>query len=373
LHVIAGTMNDLCSAIRLVAGARAPLVLVGTAARPAMHLVAAIASLRGAAVLTTPDALSIYSSAGGRAHGVCSFGGTPRARAIAAASDVVIVIGTNVGEFAGRGGQAFGNAKVVQITDDPSDLCIARPATVTLVGNVSTILASLADALPCDAPPTPWFDSLPSLPAPPPRATRSGRGIDPKDAMLAIGEGMPLEARIACDITTAALVLVHDLPLHPKTSVWLQIERSAVLGTALAAGLGIRVASGVPTLALLGDWGLMIGAAELHTVATQSPSRFVIVAWANEGGAMVRNGVHHQGLDVPSALHTWTCPDFAQIAQGFGLRAVTVNTAGALRDAVREGMGASSPLLVHAVIDPDGEIPGAADRYRALSHSGGTE
>jgi thiamine pyrophosphate-dependent acetolactate synthase large subunit-like protein len=113
----------------------------------------------------------------------------------------------------------------------------------------------------------------------------------------------------------------------------------------------------------------MAAASELHTVATLGLGGFVILAWANDGSSMIRNGVQHQQLDVPAELHTWASPSFAKIAEGFGLRGAMVRTAESLRDAVREGMGASAPLLVHAVIDPEAEIPGAADRFDDLNES----
>jgi thiamine pyrophosphate-dependent acetolactate synthase large subunit-like protein len=368
-----GTINDLGAAVCVLAESRRAAILAGPGARCAMDPLETIASHLGAAVLTTPDAVSIYGTKGLRSDGVWSFGAAERARVIAGACDAALVVGTNLGEFAGKSGEAFHRATIIHVTDDPADLCIARPAAVSLVGDVSAILGRLADALPCERQRRRWVESLAVESTPSTPAATAGNGIGPKEAMAAIGQATPPRARIACDITTAALVLLHDMPLHAETSVWLQIERSACLGTALAAGLGVRLASRMPTLALLGDWGLMAGAAELHTVATLRPSNFVIVAWSNEGGAMIRNGVQYQKLAVPDELHTWISPSFAEVARGFGIRAVKVCTAADLGEAVREGMRAPSPLLVHAVIDPSGEIPGASDRYRALKDSGKAE
>jgi thiamine pyrophosphate-dependent acetolactate synthase large subunit-like protein len=364
--VKSGTLNDLRAALRILTGARAPLILVGAGARDATPGLEVIASRLGAAVMTTPDAVSVYDQTSRYAAGVCSFGACARARAIARASDVVLAVGTNIGEFGGRGGAAFEQATVIQVTDDPADLCIRRPAAVSLVADLGSAVSQLAAALRADGPRNPWFEDLPRPAETLPRERAPGRGIDPKAAIVAIAEALPPESRLACDVTTAALLLLHDRPLHPKTSVWLQIERSACMGMALATGLGIRKASGVPTLVLLGDWGLTMASAELHTVATLGLGAFVIVAWANGGGLLIRNGVRRQGLEVPDDLHTWPSPNFARVAEGFGLHGVTAGTASALRGAVAEAMGASFPVLVHAVIDPEGPIPGAEDRYETL-------
>jgi thiamine pyrophosphate-dependent acetolactate synthase large subunit-like protein len=365
-----GKLNDLSAAVDILAGAPAPVILVGSAARPFMHRVRAIALQLGAAILTTPDAVSICGPAGCVSQGSCSFGATDRARDIASASRVVLAV-CKYGEFAGQSGKAFPHASVIHVADDPADLCIARPAAVTFVGDVEAILGKLLDALPIDTPRSPWFDALPAPPAAPPRERAPWRGMDPEDAMRAIVGGLPPDARVACDITTAALVLLQHPPQSPDVAVWLQITETACMGAALSAGLGVRIASERPTLVLAGDWGATTAAGELATVATLAPSGFVVVVWGNAGGAMIRNGVRHQGLQVPTGMHTWPTPRFAQIAEGFGLRGVTARTADALRDAVREGMNARTPVLVSAVIDPEAEISGAVDRFEVLEKSGG--
>jgi thiamine pyrophosphate-dependent acetolactate synthase large subunit-like protein len=152
--------------------------------------------------------------------------------------------------------------------------------------------------------------------------------------------------------------------------LWLQIERSACMGSALAAGLGVRLASGLPTLVIIGDWGLMMGSAELHTVATTHVDGFVVVVWSNAGGALIRAGVRAQGLDVPGQTHSWTGPRFASVARGHGIRALTVRSPRALGRAVTVGLRAPFPVLVDASIDPDAEIPGASARFTHLETSG---
>src|SRR5262249_23201316 len=138
----------------------------------------------------------------------------------------------------------------------------------------------------------PWFRDLDRTPTPArrPRVHR-GSGMDPTRAARAIVDALPVRARIACDISSAALHLLGATKLAPEKRLWLQIERSACMGAAVAAGIGLSVATELPTVAVIGDWGLLMsGSSELSTIACLDLPGLVVVVWSNSGGALIRDG-----------------------------------------------------------------------------------
>ena len=141
------------------------------------------------------------------------------------------------------------------------------------------------------------------------------------------------------------------------------------MGSALSAGVGVRLASNLATLVVMGDWGLMMGQSELHTIASLGLGRFVVVVWSNAGGALIRAGVRAQRIDVPAETHSWTAPRFELVARGYGLRSLTVRTAVGLRRAAAAALRAPFPVLIDAIVDPDATIPGAQARYVHLDSS----
>lgn len=141
------------------------------------------------------------------------------------------------------------------------------------------------------------------------------------------------------------------------------------MGSALSAGLGLRLASDLPTLIVIGDWGLMMGSSEVHTVASRGIDKLVVVVWSNAGGALIRSGVRSQGIDVPCDTHSWTSPSFAMVAKGYGMRSLTARNPTGLLRALRVALQAPFPVLIDAIIDPDAEIPGAQARYLHLEQS----
>jgi thiamine pyrophosphate-dependent acetolactate synthase large subunit-like protein len=362
--------RELTRSVACILNARTPSLVVGPAARSSMPRIVALAHRLGGAVFTTPDAKSLFDETSPYAAGTFSFGARVRARRVAAESDVVIVVGTNFGEFASDAGAAFAKATLVFVGDDPADLPLERHAEITLIGDIDVMLAALAERFESHGNRDRWFDHLTDTPSPSrPSGAASTHGMDGGEAMRALGVALPAVGRVACDITSAALHLVHELKLGPRTPLWLQLERSACMGFALCSGLGIRLASGMPTLVILGDWGFAMTAGELHTVACMDIDRFVVVVWSNGGGALIRNGVRAQQIGVPVELHSWKSPRHAVVATGYGIRAMTVTTPSALRRAVKVGLRWRCPVLIDAIIAPDGEIPGADARYRDLDSS----
>jgi thiamine pyrophosphate-dependent acetolactate synthase large subunit-like protein len=141
------------------------------------------------------------------------------------------------------------------------------------------------------------------------------------------------------------------------------------MGEALLASLGVRLASGLPTLAVVGDWGQLMVPAEIHAAVELGLDRYVIVVWANGGGAFIGAGVAQQRLQVPEAAWRWRKPPrFAHIAEGLGAQGVVVTDVETLERAVYAGLRGPAPVVIEARIDPTAPIP-AGDRFLSLGES----
>jgi thiamine pyrophosphate-dependent acetolactate synthase large subunit-like protein len=115
------------------------------------------------------------------------------------------------------------------------------------------------------------------------------------------------------------------------------------LGYALPASIGPAV-SGTPVLAICGDGGFMFAVGELATLAQERLPVTVLVV--DDGGyGMLRYdqdhaGDEHRGVDLVR-------PDFAALAEAFGIRASTVTGVGEpLAKALGEALASGEPRLV---------------------------
>ena len=312
--------------------------------------------------MTTPDALAVVD--GRRSSGVYSFGASSRAKRAMARADVVLAVSA-LGEFACRLGEAFAERTLIQVTEQVTHVGRKREPDVPLVGPVDAVLSGLREALAGTrrTPRRPWFRDV----FPPPRRAPARAGvIHPEAAIRSIQAALPDEVRVCLDVTSGALHAYEHLRLKRVQRVFSSIENSACMGEALLASIGVRLASGLPTLVLVGDWGHCMAPAEIHTAVELALDRYVVVVWANGGGAFVEAGVRQQGIAVPEQAFRWRVPpDFARMARAYGAGGVVVSDAATLEREVFRALRGTEPTLIEARIDPDVPIP-AGDRFLTL-------
>jgi thiamine pyrophosphate-dependent acetolactate synthase large subunit-like protein len=329
-------------------------------------LLVRIADRLGAALLTTPDALSVIDSH--RSCGTFSFGASAGARRVMDRADVVLAVSA-LGEFSCRLGEAFQGKTLIQVKERVTGVRLNLAPALILAGatiraTLERLSASLADLAPEAR--GPWYRAFSEgQPEAPTGPARLGY-IHPGAAISAIEAALPEAARVCIDITSGALHAYQQLKLTPSQRAFSSIENGACMGEALMASLGIRLASDLPTLTIVGDWGYCMAPSEIHTAVELELDRYVVLIWANGGGAFIGTGVEQQGIVVPDRVWRWRSPpDFAQVARGYGARGVSVTNAEALRRELRGALSASGPVIIEAKIDPAVPVP-AGDRFLSL-------
>lgn len=359
--------NRLQQAVERLLSARRPAILVGPQGSGALSTLLELADLLGAPIATTPDALSLID--GHRSCGVYSFGASAHARRTLGRADLVLAV-SDLSEFTCRLGEAFTEHTVIQVTESAACLGRKRDPDVALFGDIGSILSQLhlllAQGL--TRPQEPWFDPLPPR-APCKAVSPRSATMHPAAAALAIEAALPDRVRVCLDVTSAALYCYEQWRVTPAQRVFSSIEHSACMGEAVLASVGVRLASDLPTLALVGDWGSAMVPSELHTAVELGLDRYVVVVWANGGGAFIGAGVAQQRLQVPDALWRWRQPpSFARVAEGLGAKGVVATDTRTLQRAVSEGLRGTGPVVIEARIDATAPIP-AGDRFLSLGES----
>jgi len=364
-----GLDTSLRAATRELCTARCPVILLGPEAAPAALLLVELAERLGAAIFTTPDAKSLIDHR--RSSGTFSFGAPANARRIIERADVVLAVSA-LGEFSCRLGEAFRQHRVIQVTESVMDVGRNLEPAVSLVGMpISAIIALLwAELQPLiPAARKDWFSELGrDVIAEPPPASRPGF-IHPIAAIAAVQSALPDPARVCLDVTSGALHAYERLKVTTSQRVFSSIEKGACMSEALLASIGIRLASNLPTLVLVGDWGVCMAPAELHTAVELELDRYVVLIWANSGGAFIGAGVEQQKIVVPEQVWRWRFPpDFAQVASGYGARGVTVTDAKALQNELSCALRGAGPVVIEASIDATIPVP-AGDRFLTLGEA----
>jgi acetolactate synthase I/II/III large subunit len=365
-------IDDWSTAVQRLLTAARPALLVGPEAGSAAPLLVELAEWLGAPLATTPDALSLVD--GERSCGVYSFGASAHAKRVFERADLVLAV-SDLGEFTCRLGEAFVGHTLLQVAESACSLGRRREPELALLGPVPASVKRLRElvARRLSVSRAPWFDPLPKREGRARAVVAPGGGeappMLPEAAARAIEAALPEQVRVCLDVTSAALHCYQHWRLATTQRAFSSVEHSACMGEALLASLGVRLASGLPTLALVGDWGYSMAPAELHTAVELALDRYVVVVWANGGGALIGAGVAQQRLQVPEAAWRWqTPPRFAQVAAGYGAEALVVSDALSLEQAVAAGLRGPRPVLIEARIDPTAPVP-AGDRFLTLGEA----
>ncbi|TBL29527.1 acetolactate synthase [Verrucosispora sp. SN26_14.1] len=330
--------------VALLTDARRPVVVAGGGAAGAADDLRRLAERLDAPVLTTLNGKGTID-ARHRLHAgiVTQQYGVPQGAAedLLTGADVVLAVGTELGPTDFWATRPRLTGRLVHIDVDPVAIGRHLPADIALTADVATVLAELADRLPV--------------------ADRSGaasadtcrRRLDAEAAALgapyaswiaALRHAMPDDACLAVDSTGANYYGATPLfPVHGPRG-WLNPSGLGTLGYAVPAAIGAAVATpGRPTVALVGDGGLMFTMPEL-LVAAEREIPLVTVVWRNGGFGEIARLLDEQGAGPVGCQQR--APDYPALAAALGCRYAEPHDPADLAAAVAGGLDADGPTLV---------------------------
>lgn len=192
-------------------------------------------------------------------------------------------------------------------------------------------------------------------------ASEPGEGISPQRAVeLALAaRPRPLRPRITVDAGAHMFSVTAfwecDAPRDLLISNGL-----ATMGFALPAAIGAALAEPArKVIAFTGDGGLAMCLGELLT-ARQQNTALVVVAF-NDGSISLID-IKQQARGMPPEGVRWDRPDFARVAEGFGLKAWRARTEAEYREAIAAALAADGPAFIDVHTDPTGYL----EQIRAL-------
>ncbi|QCR20570.1 thiamine pyrophosphate-binding protein [Agrococcus sp. SGAir0287] len=321
--------------------ARRPVVVAGGGATRASAQLQRLAERLGAPVLTTLNGKGALDE-----HHPLSLGANLRlaaARAVAEDADVLVVVGSKLGEAELWAPRLEARGRVVRIDVSAAQLHRNLGATVGIVGDAAAVLDHLLDGTPADRM---------LRPAPDLGDVRAAIDVERRGALpetVALGEtiaaALPEDAIVAGDSSQIVyMALANALRLSRPHSL-LYTPTYATLGYGLPAAIGARVASpDRPVVAVLGDGALMFSVAELVTAVEQRLD-LTVVCVDNGGYAEIRQNEVDRGI-APIGVEL-VQPDWVALARAFGADARRAETHEAVARAIRDAIAAGGVQLVH--------------------------
>lgn len=335
--------DALDRAAALLAGAQRPLIVLGGGAIGAGQAIAAIAEhlqapvvsyRRGRGVVPTTHPLAVPIPVGHR---------------LWKDADLVLAIGTRL--FMQQAQWGSDDAlKVVRIDIDPAEPARLRKPAVSVIADAKAAAPAL----------------LARLAATPPHASRAAElaghnawlaeqlaKLQPQMGFLsALRAALPEDGIFVDEVTQVGFVSRLGFPVT-KERTFLSPGYQDNLGWGYGTALGAQAGRpGVPVLSIAGDGGFLYQLGELST-AVQHKLPVVVVVFDNGAFYNVRRiqAQHYGNRLIACDLHN---PDFARLAETFGMRSARVTDAAGLERAVGDAIAAREPALVQVKC---GEMP----------------
>ncbi|SDL68398.1 acetolactate synthase-1/2/3 large subunit [Modicisalibacter muralis] len=324
--------------------AQRPLVLLGGGCVDAPEAARALIERLDAPCATTINAKGLLGRGSCDRHPLDLGANTslPAVRELAQAADVILAVGTELGEtdydVVFDGGFAL-NGRLIRVDIDPEQLARNQSTALGLVGDAGRTLKMLLEHFPQPL----SRDGVGRT-----RAVHEALALESDPAFMpfvplfaTLREVLP-EAILVGD-STAPVYAGNHLVSQPAPRRFFNASTGyGTLGYGLPAALGAALAKPeLPVVALVGDGGIMFTLSELAT-AIEERLPVVILLWHNAGYEEIRR--YMDAHEVPRLGVDIQAPDFQRLAAGFGCAAVKVDTPDGLAQAL--GTRSTQPLLI---------------------------
>lgn len=340
-------------ALRALAGARRPLIVLGKGAAYAQAdgVIEKFVHDTGIPFLPMSMAKGLLPDSHPRSAAAA------RSLAISRA-DVVLLVGARLNWLLGHGESPQWAADVtfIQVDIDASEFDSNQPITVPLAGDVGSVMSALAEGLATRpvAAPADWTDELAARRArndakmrerlaDNPHPMRFYNALGAIRSVLHDNPGVYVVNEGANALDLARNVIDMDAPRHRlDTGTW------GVMGIGMGYAIGAAVETGQPVVAIEGDSAFGFSAMEIETICRYRLPVTVVVL--NNGGVYRGDEAPHGDEPAPTVLNARARHEL--IAEAFGGKGFHVSTPDQLRGALTEAIRSGGPTVIDCELDP---------------------
>ena len=281
-----------------------------------------------------------------------SHGCAPANKAIRDA-DLVIMAGARVGDRAvAAPGQVATRAKVIHIDVDPAEIGKNMPAHIPIVGDLKHVLEELTKHVDCQAPQE-WVQAVTERKKRyAAKAIEPVEGfVEPKTFMHALARRMEADGILCADVGQNQIWSANHFEI--RQGRFLTSGGMGTMGYSVPCAVGAKSAApGRQVCAVCGDGSFQMSMMELGTICQEGLGVKIIIM-RNTRLGMVRELQDNLYKGVHSAVYLDGSPDFAKIAEPYGIRSRTVSSNEEAAGALEEMWADDKPYLLVCQVSPE--------------------
>lgn len=353
---------ELEAAVGIIASAKRPIVLAGhgVVASGEAAQVLKLAERLDAPVMTTLRTKDLYRGSP-RHLGVLGISGRMEAMDAIAVADCIVAFGASLNFFTSGHGAFLDKRRVVMVLDNERTVGQHTAADATVLGGMAAVAERMTYWLDeAEIPPSGFAsedvvkDAVAAMNAAyvPPAGATAGEQVSVQEALMVIEETVDEKRVLATDggrFMRQPWQLMHVT--EPR--YFIPGNLFGAIGTGIGYALGGACAArDIPTIAVVGDGGFMLGGlTDFHTAVREKLDFIVVVC--NDGGYGAEY-LHFTDRDMDPALALFDWPEFAEVARAMGGQGHAVKTRADLhgmRDFIHQ-RSRTGPILIDIKLDP---------------------
>lgn len=266
-------------------------------------------------------------------------------------TDLLILIGTRVGDRATSGFEYFAkNADIIHIDIDPAEIGKNLGPNIPIVGHSKIILKELYQGVkPVDT--DEWIKRIESIKKESKVKKSSKDNVSPKYILNRMSEIIEDDAIVTADVGQNQIWCARNYNNNGNRDFFTS-GGLGTMGYSLPAAVGAKIAAPERrVIAVVGDGGFQMSMFELGTIAEYNVN-IIILLFNNSGLGMVReiqNNTYGSGKN--SGVQINKNPDFVKIAEAYGLKGKKVISNKEFDQAFNEAINSDCTFLLECIID----------------------
>ncbi|MEM4969622.1 MAG: thiamine pyrophosphate-binding protein [Sulfolobales archaeon] len=276
-------------------------------------------------------------------------------------SDLVIVVGSKLPQYATYNWKLLEGKKIIHIDIDPEEIGRNFPVVVGLVGDAKETLKKLNDMLAGWQVSEEWVKLVSKLKSQYLEMISKDyilndirRGVNPKRVIAVLNKITDSEDILVSDASSSSGWTAKYYIVKRSGRVYIAPRGFAGLGYSLPAGIGVYASGAIKgrVIVVSGDGGFGYYVSELETLKRTGYPIMVIVLNDSALGWIKLEQEYLQGGKILSS--TFLLTDYARIAESYGIRGYRIERESELEATLREAYMVKEPVVVDiaTITDP---------------------